>query len=157
MKQPTTQDDIVWQMPIESAENNSTGYVHGNAKIHAFVVCADNLVHDSLCKKYSQCTKQFGSFNIEAIEEKQLCKKCLNSYKKLKKKAGNIMYNIYNKETGELLEQQVDEQRLIDFANEELAETDNLEDAIENDLLFYDNAHDAQESLEAFGFTVEEV
>lgn len=65
------------------------------------------------------------------------------------------MYNIYNKETGELLEQQVDEQRLIDFANEEFAETDNLEDAIENDLLFYDNAHDAQESLEAFGFTVE--
>ena len=50
------------------------------------------------------------------------------------------MYNIYNKETGELLEQQVDEQRLIDF-----------------DLLFYDNGHDAQESLEAFGFTVEEV
>lgn len=67
------------------------------------------------------------------------------------------MYNIYNKETRELLEQQVDEQRLIDFANEELAETDNLEDAIENDLLFYDNAHDVQESLEAFGFTVEEV
>lgn len=56
-----------------------------------------------------------------------------------------------------MLEQQVDEQRLIDFANEEFAETDNLEDAIENDLLFYDNAHDAQESLEAFGFTVEEV
>ena len=79
-------------------------------------------------------------------------------YKKLKnkKKVGNIMYNIYNKETGELLEQQVDEQRLIDFANEEFAETDNLEDAIENDLLFYDNAHDAQESLEAFRFTVEE-
>lgn len=67
------------------------------------------------------------------------------------------MYNIYNKETGELLEGQVDEQRLIDFANEEFAETDNMEDAIENDLLFYDNAHDAQESLEAFGFTVEEV
>ena len=59
------------------------------------------------------------------------------------------MYNIYNKETGELLESQVDEQRLIDFANEEFAETDNLEDAIENDLLFYDNAHAAQESLEA--------
>ena len=59
------------------------------------------------------------------------------------------MYNIYNKETGELLESQVDEQRLIDFANEEFA--------IENDLLFYDNVHDAQESLEAFGFTVEEV
>ena len=81
----------------------------------------------------------------------------LQETKKIKKKAGNIMYNIYNKETGELLEQQVDEQRLINFANEELAETDNLEDAIENDLLFYDNAHDAQESLEAFGFTVEEV
>lgn len=67
------------------------------------------------------------------------------------------MYNIYNKETGELLEKQITEQKLIDFANERFAETDNIEDAIENGLLFYDNAYDAQESLEAFGFTVEEV
>lgn len=66
------------------------------------------------------------------------------------------MYNIYN-ETGELLEQQITEQKLIDFANERFAEIDNIEDAIENDLLFHDNAYDAQESLEAFGFTVEEV
>lgn len=67
------------------------------------------------------------------------------------------MYNIYNKETGELVEKQITEQKLIDFANERFAETDNIEDAIENDLLFYDNVYDAQESLEAFGFTVEEV
>ena len=67
------------------------------------------------------------------------------------------MYNIYNKETGELLKKQITEQKLIDFANERFAETDNIEDAIENDLLFYDNVYDAQESLEAFGFTVEEV
>lgn len=85
MKQPTTQDSVVWQMPIASAKNNSTGYIHGNAKIHAFVVCADNLMHDSLCKKYGQFTKQFGVFNIEEVEEKYLCKKCLDSYKKLKK------------------------------------------------------------------------
>ena len=67
------------------------------------------------------------------------------------------MYNIYNKETGELLEKQITEQKLIDFANEEFAETDNIEDAIENDLLFYDNVYDAQMSLEAFGVTVEEL
>ena len=67
------------------------------------------------------------------------------------------MYNIYNKETGELLEKQITEQKLNDFANERFAETDNIEDAIENDLLFYDNAYDAQMSLEAFGFTVEEL
>lgn len=67
------------------------------------------------------------------------------------------MYNIYNKENGELLEERVTEQRLIDFANEGFAETDNIEDAIENDLLFYDNVYDAQMSLEAFGFTVEEL
>lgn len=67
------------------------------------------------------------------------------------------MYNIYNEENGELLEERVTEQRLIDFANEEFAETDNIEDAIENDLLFYDNIYDAQMSLEAFGFTVEEL
>lgn len=67
------------------------------------------------------------------------------------------MYNIYNEENGELLEKQVTEERLIDFANEEFAETDNIEDAIENDLLFYDNVYDAQMSLEAFGFRVEEL
>ena len=66
------------------------------------------------------------------------------------------MYNIFN-EAGELLEHRISEEKLIEFANERFAETDNMEDAIENDLLFYDNAHDAQESLEAFGFTVEEV
>lgn len=67
------------------------------------------------------------------------------------------MYNIYNEENGELLEERVTEQQLIDFANEEFAETDNIEDAIENDLLFYDNVYDAQMSLEAFGFRVEEL
>lgn len=37
------------------------------------------------------------------------------------------MYNIYNKETGELLEKQITEQKLIDFANERFAETDNVD------------------------------
>ncbi len=67
------------------------------------------------------------------------------------------MYNIYNAENGELLAQNLTEDELIDFANEEFAETDNMDDAIENDLLFYDNVYDAEESLNAFGFKVEEL
>lgn len=67
------------------------------------------------------------------------------------------MYNIYNTENGELLAQNLTEDELIDFANEEFAETDNMDDAIENDLLFYDNVYDAEESLNAFGFRVEEL
>lgn len=67
------------------------------------------------------------------------------------------MYNIYNAENGELLAQNLTEDQLIDLANEEFAETDNMEDAIENDLLFYDNVYDAEESLNAFGFKVEEL
>ena len=67
------------------------------------------------------------------------------------------MYNIYNAENGELLAQNLTEDELIDFANEEFAETDNMDDAIENDLLFYDNVYDAQISLEEFGFKVEEL
>ena len=66
------------------------------------------------------------------------------------------MYNIYN-EKGELVGENLIEDELIDFANEEFAETDNMEDAIENDLLFYDNVYDAEESLNAFGFRVEEL
>lgn len=67
------------------------------------------------------------------------------------------MYNIYNAENGELLAQNLTEDELIDFANEEFAETDNMDDTIENDLLFYDNVYDAEESLNAFGFKVEEL
>jgi hypothetical protein len=86
MKQPITQDNIVWQLPMASAENNNTGYIHGNAKPHAFAVCDDNLINNwSLCKKYSQYTTEFESINIEGVEEKHLCKKCLNLYKKLEK------------------------------------------------------------------------
>lgn len=64
------------------------------------------------------------------------------------------MYNIYN-ETNELISENLTENQVIEFANDEFAETDNMDDAVENDLLFYDNIYDAQESLEAFGFKVE--
>ena len=87
--QERTVKDIVWQLPMVSADNNNTGYIHGNAKPHAFVVCDNNFIHDSLCKKYSQWTKEYETINIEGVEEKHLCKKCLDSYKKLKKKEEN--------------------------------------------------------------------
>ena len=63
------------------------------------------------------------------------------------------MYNIYN-DSNELIAENLTDNQLIDFANDEFAETDNLDDAIENDQLFYDNIYDAQESLEAFGFAL---
>lgn len=65
------------------------------------------------------------------------------------------MYTVCN-ENGDVIEQNLTEEQLIDFANEEFAQTDNIDDAIENDLLFYDNAYDAEESLNAFGFKVVE-
>lgn len=67
---------------------------------------------------------------------------------------GINMYTVYN-ENGDVIEQTLTEEQLIDFANEEFAQTDNIDDAIENDLLFYDNVYDAEESLNAFGFKVE--
>ena len=66
------------------------------------------------------------------------------------------MYNIYN-EKGELVGQNLIDYQVIDFANQEFAETDNMEDAIENDLLFYDCAYDAELSLNEFGFKVVEL
>lgn len=63
------------------------------------------------------------------------------------------MYNIYN-DANERIAENLTEDQVITFANDEFAETDNLDDAIENDQLFYDNIYDAQESLEAFGFTL---
>jgi len=63
------------------------------------------------------------------------------------------MYDIYN-DSNELIAENLTEDQVITFANDEFAETDNIDDAIENDQLFYDNIYDAQESLEAFEVTL---
>lgn len=63
------------------------------------------------------------------------------------------MYDIYN-DSNKLVAENLTEDQVITFTNDEFAETDNIDDAIENDQLFYDNIYDAQESLEAFGFTL---
>ena len=63
------------------------------------------------------------------------------------------MYDIYN-DSNELIAKNLTDDQLIAFANDEFAETDNIDDAIENNLLFYDNIYDAKESLEAFGYTI---
>ena len=63
------------------------------------------------------------------------------------------MYDIYN-DSNKLIAENLTEDQVIKLANDEFAETDNIDDAIENDLLFYDNIYDAQENLEAFGFTL---
>lgn len=63
------------------------------------------------------------------------------------------MYNIYN-DSNELIAKDLTEDQVIAFANDEFAETNNIDDAIENDWLFYDNIYDATESLEAFGYTI---
>lgn len=65
------------------------------------------------------------------------------------------MYHIYN-DSNECIAENLTEDQVITFVNDEFAETDNIDDAIENDQLFYDNIYDAQESLEAFGFTLME-
>lgn len=38
MREQLVKDNIVWQLPMVSAENNNIGYIHGNAKPHVFVV-----------------------------------------------------------------------------------------------------------------------
>lgn len=66
------------------------------------------------------------------------------------------MYTIYN-ENDDLIKQNLTEEQLIDFVNEEFAQIDNINGTIENNLLFYDNAYDTEESLNAFGFKVIEL
>lgn len=65
------------------------------------------------------------------------------------------MYDIYN-DSNELIAENLTEDQVIKLTNDEFSETDNIDDAIENDQLFYDNIYDAQESLEAFGFILVE-
>jgi len=83
MREQLAKDNIVWQLPMVSAENNNTGYIHGNAKPHAFVVKVDGTVGVSLCKRYNQDIEFFEEINIEGANPKHLCKKCLGLYKKI--------------------------------------------------------------------------
>ena len=66
------------------------------------------------------------------------------------------MYTIYN-QSNELISENLTEDKVIEFANDEFAETNNIDDAIENNLLFYDNIYDAKEVLEAYGFKLEQL
>lgn len=66
------------------------------------------------------------------------------------------MYNIYN-ENGELVGKNLEAYQVIDFANQEFAETNDMDDAIENDLLFYDSFYNAEKNLMKFGFEVVEL
>ncbi len=66
------------------------------------------------------------------------------------------MYTIYN-QSNELISENLTEDKVIEFANDEFAETNNIDDAIENNLLFYDNIYDAKDVLEAYGFKLEQL
>lgn len=66
------------------------------------------------------------------------------------------MYNVYD-ENGELVGENLMPYQVIDFANQEFAETNDMDDAIENDLLFYDSFYDAEKSLIEFGYDVVEL
>lgn len=81
VQEKLTKNNIVWQLPMASVDN--TGYIRDNVKPHAFAVYNDESSSRSLCKKYSQWTKDYEEINIEGVEEKYLCKKCLERYKKL--------------------------------------------------------------------------
>ena len=59
------------------------------------------------------------------------------------------MYTIYN-QSNELISENLTEDKVIEFANDEFAETNNIDDAIENNLLFKD-------VLEAYGFKLEQL
>lgn len=49
VQEKITKNNIVWQLPMGSVEHNSTGYVHGNAKPHAFVVYDDEKCERFIC------------------------------------------------------------------------------------------------------------
>lgn len=66
-----------------------------------------------------------------------------------------MTYTITNAD-GDILEKDITEDQVIAFCNDEYAETDNMDTAIEEDSLYFDNIHDAIGMLEQYNFTVTE-
>lgn len=65
-----------WELPLASEEVNSTGYIHGNAKVHLF----NQNTGFSHCRRYWQVPNYAGEVEYTGIE-KHYCKKCLKKYK----------------------------------------------------------------------------
>lgn len=66
-----------------------------------------------------------------------------------------MTYTITNAD-GDILEKDITEDQVIAFCNDEFAETDDMDKAIEEDLLYFDNIHDAIGMLEQYDFIVTE-
>ena len=66
-----------------------------------------------------------------------------------------MTYTITNAD-GDILEKDIPEDQVIAFCNDEFAETDDMDKAIEEDLLYFDNIHDAIGMLEQYDFIVTE-
>lgn len=81
-KRKLLKSKILWQLPVVSAENNNTGYIHDNTKLHAFKWYSDNIMDWSLCGKYGEYADDIESVDIDDVDEKYLCKKCLRLYRK---------------------------------------------------------------------------
>lgn len=82
VKRKLIKSKILWQLPVVSAERNNTGYIHGNTKIHAFKFFDDNIMDWSLCGKYGQYCREVENIDVNDIDERYLCKKCLRLYRK---------------------------------------------------------------------------
>lgn len=69
MGQERSIKNIVWQLPIASAENNNTGYIHGNAKPHAFAPSDDNLISWSLLKNTVNTVKNMRLSTLKGLKK----------------------------------------------------------------------------------------
>lgn len=67
--------ELHWQLPMASAEKNSTGYIHGNAKAHLFM---EDWV--SVCGRYEQDVNYYDDIDETEINKKGCCKKCWKKY-----------------------------------------------------------------------------
>lgn len=59
-------------------KKNSTGYIHGNAKVHLFI---DS--YDSVCGRYEQDVNYYDDADESEINERDCCKKCWKKYVEL--------------------------------------------------------------------------
>lgn len=75
--------ELHWQLPMASAEKNSTGYIHGNAKVHLFI---DS--YDSVCGRYEQDVNYYDDADESEINERDCCKKCWKKYIELTENRG---------------------------------------------------------------------
>lgn len=79
--------NIEWTLPVNDGSCISEPRISNRAKVHCFYTEQKKIfpymrIGTSLCGRYKQTMDYYETFKLSDLKEEQVCKRCLNVYRK---------------------------------------------------------------------------